>query len=224
MLPLKKFTLALGLLAASGACLAQTVYITDQFEITMRTGTSTQNNIIRMLGSGEPVQLIERDEESGYSLVETIDGTQGYVISRFLLDIPSARDRLQQLESRHQTLQEQSQEQQQTIEELRSALDQERTDALALKEALGNTDAELENLKTTAASTIEIEQQNQTLLTSVEELQLQVNQLTSENADLSDSTKIDWFVKGGGVALVAFLVGILMTRIRWRKDDSWGSF
>jgi SH3 domain protein len=49
-------------------------------------------------------------------------------------------------------------------------------------------------------------------------------QLTEINAELSDSTRLDWFVRGGAVSLIAFVVGILVTRIRWRKQDSWGSY
>ena len=55
----------------SGIVSGQTVYITDEFEITLRTGMSTDNNIVKMLRSGEAVQLIESDEETRYSLVET---------------------------------------------------------------------------------------------------------------------------------------------------------
>ncbi len=220
-----KNALILGsLLGFAGFASAQTVYITDEFEITMRTGMSTDNNIVRMLSSGEAVQLIESDEETRYSLVETEGGQQGYVLSRFLDESPSARERLSTLETTYQSLQTQSEDQRRTIDELTESLDQERADALSLKEALTSSDDELETLKVTAASTIEIEQQNQQLLSDVETLQAQVQQLSKENADLSDSTEIDWFVKGGGVSLIAFLVGILITRIRWRKSDSWGSF
>ena len=216
--------IAVSLFGFSGLVSAQTVYITDEFEITMRTGMSTDNNIVRMLSSGEAVQLIEANEETRYSLVETESGQQGYVLSRFLIEIPSARERLATLETSFQSLQTQSEEQRRTIEELSSSLDQERADALALKEALTSSDNELESLKVTAASTIAIEEQNQQLLTNVDALERQVQQLSKENADLSDSTEVDWFVKGGGVSLVAFLIGILITRIRWRNSDSWGSF
>lgn len=185
---------------------------------------STDNNIVRMLSSGEAVQLIESNEETRYSLVETESGQQGYVLSRFLIENPSARERLATLETSFQSLQSQSEEQRRTIDELSTSLEQERVDALALKEALTSSDNELESLKVTAASSIEIEQQNQQLLADVETLEKQVLQLSKENADLNDSTEIDWFVKGGGVSLVAFLIGILITRIRWRKSDSWGSF
>ncbi len=208
----------------TGVVSAQTVYITDEFEITMRTGMSTDNNIVRMLSSGEAVQLIESDEETRYSLVETEGGQQGYVLSRFLDESPSARERLLTLETSYQSLQTQSEDQRRTIDELTASLDQERADALALKEALTSSDNELESLKVTASSAIEIEQQNQQLLSDLETLQAQVQQLSKDNADLSDSTEIDWFVKGGGVSLVAFLIGILITRIRWRRSDSWGSF
>ena len=221
---LKKLFLGISLATVAASSTAETVYITDQFEVTMRTGMSTANNIVRMLGSGEALELIETNEEEGYSLVETSDGTQGYVISRFLLNTLPARDQLQQLQTAHQALQERSTTQQETIQELTASLDQERTDALSLRQALNRSDEELETLKVTAASAIDIEQQNRSLLSSVETLQRQVNQLTAENEALNDSTAVDWFVKGAAVCLVAFLIGILVTRIRWRKDDSWGSF
>ena len=31
-------------------------------------------------------------------------------------------------------------------------------------------------------------------------------------------------VRGGAVSLIAFVIGILVTRIRWKKRDSWGSY
>ncbi len=221
---IKILLIYIGLSGFTGVVSAQTVYITDEFEITMRTGMSTDNNIVRMLSSGEAVQLIASDEETRYSLVETEGGQQGYVLSRFLDESPSARERLLTLETSYQSLQTQSEDQRRTIDELTASLDQERADALALKEALTSSDNELESLKVTASSAIEIEQQNQQLLSDLETLQAQVQQLSKDNADLSDSTEIDWFVKGGGVSLVAFLIGILITRIRWRRSDSWGSF
>ncbi|MDH3450262.1 MAG: TIGR04211 family SH3 domain-containing protein, partial [Gammaproteobacteria bacterium] len=73
---------------------AETKYITDEFEVTMRSGTSTANSIVRMLRSGEAVTVIDEDLPSQYSLVETAGGKQGYVLSRFLMDIPAARERL----------------------------------------------------------------------------------------------------------------------------------
>ena len=63
--------LALIFLAASNPLYAlDTGYITDEFEVTMRSGTSTSNSIVRMLRSGEAVTVLEEDSATQYSLVE----------------------------------------------------------------------------------------------------------------------------------------------------------
>jgi len=87
--------LVLVYLCASNPLYAQgTEYITDVFEVTMRSGTSTSNSIVRMLRSGEAVTVLEEDPVSKYKLVETGDGKQGYVLSRFLMKQPAAKQRL----------------------------------------------------------------------------------------------------------------------------------
>ena len=54
--------LALIFLATSNPLYAlDTGYITDEFEVTMRSGTSTSNSIVRMLRSGEAVTVLEED-------------------------------------------------------------------------------------------------------------------------------------------------------------------
>jgi SH3 domain protein len=58
----------------------------------------------------------------------------------------------------------------------------------------------------------------------VDQLREEKAVLSDTNAELSDSTQIDWFVRGAAVSLIAFIIGILVTRIRWRKKDSWGSY
>ena len=49
------------LLAISFNSVAETRYITDQFEVTMRSGTSTSNSIISLLQSGQAVTLLDRN-------------------------------------------------------------------------------------------------------------------------------------------------------------------
>ena len=78
----------------------ETRYVTDQLEITMRSGTSTQNSIVRMLRSGTAIEVIETDDESGYSRVRMSSGTEGWVLTRFLMTEPSSREQLVTLRRR----------------------------------------------------------------------------------------------------------------------------
>jgi len=203
---------------------ADTRYITDEFEVTMRSGTSTSNSIVRMLRSGEPVNVLEDDLASQYSLVETDDGKKGYVLSRFLMQIPAARQSLAELKVSFEKQRSRIDTQSSEISELNQALSQEQSDNQALKETLRASEQELTEVREAAQDTLNILEQNKRLQTTLDLLREEKAQLTEVNAELSDSTKLDWFVRGGAVSLIAFVVGILVTRIRWKKQDSWGSY
>ena len=203
---------------------AETKYVTDIFEVTMRSGTSTSKSIIRLLRSGESVTLLEEDLASQYSLVETDGGTQGYVLTRFLMDDPAAKETLQKLRTTHQQQKLQFDQQLTEISQLQQDLQQEQADSQALKTTLSASEQELSEVRDAAQNTLNILEQNKRLQTVVDELRQEKTLLSDTNAELSDSTQIDWFVRGAAVSLIAFIIGILVTRIRWRKKDSWGSY
>jgi SH3 domain protein len=199
-------------------------YVTDIFEVTMRSGTTTSNIIVRLLRSGESVTVLEDDPVSQYSMVETDDGTQGYVLSRFLTDDPAARETLQDLRGKYENQQLQVDEQQTEINQLKQSLLQEQSDSETLKITLRASEQEFSEVRDAAQNTLNILEQNKRLQTVVDQLRKDKTVLSETNAELSDSTQIDWFVRGAAVSLFAFIIGILVTRIRWRKKDSWGSY
>ena len=210
--------------ATSPVIAAETRYVTDQFEVMMRTGTSTSNKIIRVLPSGEAVTVLEEDLTSDYSLVETSDGKTGYVLTRQLMKIPSARQRLAQLEERFAQQKARLDEQSSEISELKKLLNQEESDNSALTATLRASEKELSEVRAAAQETLSILEQNKRLQTVVDQLRQEKTELSDNVAELTDSTRLDWFLKGGAVCLIAFIIGILVTRIRWKKQDSWGSY
>ena len=217
--------LASVLLLAPIALFAESIkYITDEFEVTMRSGTSTANSIVRVLKSGRAVTVLEEDLASQYSLVEIDDETKGYVLSRYLDDIPSARARLD-------LLQVKSEKQKQTIDALneeiariRVDLENERSDTEVLKSTLLASETELDKVRAASENTLNILEDNDRLNMIVNTLREEKQLLSDENDSLKDSTQIDWFIRGAAVSLIAFLLGIVVTRIRWRKQDAWGSY
>jgi SH3 domain protein len=199
-------------------------YVTDIFEVTMRSGPSTSNAIIRMLPSGEAVTLLEEDLDTKYSFVETADGKQGYVITRFLEDSPVARQVLVELRQSHEQQRQDLEAQAAEIAELKQSLEGEQSDNASLKIALRASEQELSQVREAAQNTLSILEQNKRMQTVVDQLREEKSVLSATNAELSDSTRIDWFVRGAAVSLIAFIIGILVTRIRWRKKDTWGSY
>ncbi len=219
-----KVVISLATLILAGPLMAaENRYVTDEFEVTMRSGTSTSNSIVRMLRSGEPVTLLEQDLASQYSLVETSDNIKGYVLSRFLMDRPAARESLQQLRDTYQEQLEQLNQQRTEIDRLNQALKQEQSDNDVLETTFRESQQALSEIRISAADTLNILEQNNELKNSVAQLIDQNTRLDQETLELKDTTQMDWFVRGGAVSLIAFVIGILITRIRWRKQNSWGS-
>ena len=200
------------------------MYVTDVFEVTLRSGTSTSNEILMLLKSGQAVTLLEQDSVTQYSLVKAENGKQGYVLSRYLVDVPPAKQRLASLQQATAAQEQENQSLKAEVSILQTDLDNQLLNNENLKNSLQTSEDELERVSIAAESTLDIIEKNRVMEATITELQQQQSLLTDENAVLKDSTRMDWFIRGAAVFLVAFLIGILMTRIRWKKQDSWGAY
>ena len=199
-------------------------YVTDIFEVTMRSGTSTSNNILQLLKSGELVTILEEEVDTKYSLVETEAGKQGYVLNRYLVDSPTSKHELTKLQIKSTEQLESIALLQSEIEKLQFDLETSQSHSSNLQSTLLSTENELARVRNAAENTLSIADENEELKVKVNQLTRSQSVLSGENAALKDTSDMDWFLRGAGVSLIAFLLGILITRIRWKKRDSWGSY
>jgi SH3 domain protein len=217
-------TFALTSSASDDNFITRQMYVTDEFEVTLRSGTSTSNEILMLLKSGQSVKVLDDDPITQYSLVEADNGKQGYILTRYLVETPSARQRLAELQRGIADQKQENQALKLELTNLQAELNNELSQSETLEMTLNTTEEELEQIRQDSQSTLDIIEINRTLEATVGDLRQQETLLSDENDQLKDRTKINWFMYGGGVSLLAFLVGILVTRIRWKKQDSWGNY
>jgi SH3 domain protein len=72
--------LGIALALATAMATGQTLFVSDQLVITVRTGSSMEHVILTNLVSGDAVQVIQADAESGYTRIRTESGTEGWVV------------------------------------------------------------------------------------------------------------------------------------------------
>jgi SH3 domain protein len=219
-----RFYLAILLVTFGAAAGAETRWVTDEFEVMMRSGKSTKQSIVRQLRSGSEVEVLETDPEAGYSRVQLPSGTEGWVLSRYLTATPTARLRLPQVEKRLQASEAEQGELKAELGELR-ALKQELDRQVAeLQTQNSSLQSQLDRITQLSADTIQVDQQNNQLKQRLAEAQQKVDALQIENGQLAGRANQQWFLIGGGVLTFGLLMGLILPRISWRKKSSWSDF
>lgn len=211
------------LLLSSPTAIAEARYVQDQLEITMRTGESTRNSIIRMLASGDRVELLESNPDSGYSKIRTGDGTEGWVLTRFLMAEPAARQQLASLRVSAATLREEQRRLETELEGVRGENENLRGQLGDMEERYRQASRELAEIRRAAADVLAVNENNKQLSQQITDVGQELDAMKAEAELLRSSTTRSWFMTGAGVAFGGLLLGLLIPRLRWRKSSSWGS-
>ena len=208
----------------AGNAVAETRYVSDVLEITLRSGKGTSFGITRMLLSGTAVQVLEVDKKSGYTQVRTKSGKEGWVLSRFLMNGRAARERLAATEK---SLAELELENRKLTTSMSTLTEEKKTLASNLGELEGESRSvsqELTEIKRTASSALAIDSENKDLKGRLVSLERQLQTVQQENQSLKDRTARDWFMVGAAVVLLGIFIGLIIPKIRFRKKSSWDTF
>jgi len=211
-------------LFATSAAFAAPAWVSDQFEITLRSGPSTSNAIQLMLDSGLRLEVMERDAESGYSRVRTPGGTEGWVLSRYLMSEPSAREQLEKLTSQLTNATSRGSSLDTQMKAVKSEYDSANRQIAKLEREKAAVEKELSEIKRTAANVLAINDQNKSLMDQLTAAQIRADTLEQENRQLSGQTTRYWFMAGALVLLVGVLLGIWLPRVRWQRRSRYDRF
>jgi len=215
--------LAVVMLIISAPIHAKTSYVSDQLQVPMRSGASNGHRIIKFLKSGTALSVLGGSEDNKFIEVELADGKTGWVATKEVMDVPSGRDRLVYVNKKLKKSKD-------SVKELKATIKQLKKEVKALKGEKGSLQSErtnlsnsLEDLKITAANPLSLSKKNKQLKRELEKTRDNESMFEKDNHQLRSNVAQEWFVIGGAVAIGSLILGLLLTRINWRKKrDSWG--
>ena len=217
LIPIITFALSLTV----QTCWAATAYVSDSFEITLRTGPSLQNKVISMPISGQAMEILESQDNWSHVRYnkrgqKTIDG---WVLSRYLMNRQPWKLQTIKLKSENTKIKERLA----IIEKkLKQTSNRERDYSKRLQEnsiSLKKAQNDYKFLKQGSSRYLKLKEEYETANASLETIRKTAQTMTRENDILKSSQKSKWFATGATVLLVGLIIGLVLGKQQKKKKS-----
>jgi SH3 domain protein len=182
----------------------ETLYVSDELPTFIHLGPGTDYRIIGSLKSGDQVQLLSTDQETGYAQIRDYKGRVAWLPKNQLSQTPSVKARIPLLEKENQELREKLTNIDSNWNNQTSEM---QSKVAASDQIIANLTAENEKLKNE-------------LIRSGKKLEIAQINLDDNRRELI----LQWFMYGGGVAGAGLIFGLLLPHIiprRKKRNDRW---
>lgn len=201
---------------------AAPAWVSDIFEITLRTGPSSDNVILMVVPSGTELTLLE--EDGGYTRVQTLGGTEGWVLTRYLMDEPSAREKLGGMVEKLANSQAYGDSMDVELDEIRAEYDDMTRSLNDLQQEKISLESELRQITDKAANVVAIDSQNVDLQQKLTTAEIQINLLEDEKDKLLNQSDRKWFFIGAVVLLAGILLGLVLPYMKFQRRTRYDHF
>ena len=213
------------LLVTLSSAQADTVYVTDNLNLSLRSEENNTSKVIKLLATGTPLTILEENKSTGFVRVRLHDGTEGYMPVRNTMKEPLSRSQLDVATKNLTAMQSENA----TLKAELNTIKESITPGSTLEQSLARErdllSRELSELKKTAASTVELKSQRDELQERVVNVERELQQFKLENQALQDTANQDWFLYGGILALIGVILGFILPKLSWRRSrSSWDSY
>lgn len=203
---------------------AEKGYTSDQVEVLVRTGPSQQHAIVKMLKSGAELEVLEHDQNKGYSRVRTTGGAEGWVLSRHLMTEPAARVLLEKLSSDFSGPDSQPEGARAQADLVRHEFETLTKRAVTLEKNGRQLEAELSKIRQLSANAVQLNDQNLNMQQQLTDLKAKLARLEQDNHMLSAQIEHEWFYAGALILFAGLFLGLVIPRIQWRKRSRYNDF
>nr|WP_086939739.1 TIGR04211 family SH3 domain-containing protein [Thaumasiovibrio occultus] len=181
---------------------AQTRYISDNLFTYMHAGPGTQYRIVGSVNAGAKVSMHERSGK--YIRITDARGRNGWVQGDFISQTPGLKDRLPALEQELADTKSQLENAQATANEHQSALNTELSDS--------------------QTQVSELQEANDLLTKQLTAAETEMRSMRSKLDKQQNDLLMKWFLRGGVVAGIGLLLGLLLPSMMPRKRKKAGGW
>ena len=205
------FFIAGVLLLAAAPSRAETLYISDELTVPLRSGPSGGHRILhRGLPSGTKLEALSVDEAAGFTQIRTERGTEGWIRTQYLVREPIAKLRLAAAQAEAGRARRELVAAQERIRELTSS-NQEQSNANNRGQArIKALEDELAEVQRISAGAIETHENNLQLTEANQRLRDELDDLAEANVRLENNARNQALMIGAGLIFIGLIAGVLI--------------
>lgn len=200
---------------------AEERYITDIVYVPLRAGPGNEYRILhRGLRTGTRMNILEADAGNNYSKVSMSDGTEGYILTQYLINQAPARERLPKEQEKNRQLTSDLAKSHSELKQKDAELTTAKKNLKSTSRMLDEKTTELVALREATADPLALDRRNKQLMEENLRLKNSLEVTQAENTQLVRNNSIRWYLYGGGTILVGILLGLFLPMIRFRKKPA----
>ena len=197
--------------------LAKFLYVIPSAEIPLRSGKGGEYRIIAVILNGSRVQLLKQEKD--WAMVRTSNNKEGWMPKRYLSTSPPLKDVVASLKIERDQLKKQATDISEQLDEAIKARNQYEQDLKACILDRDQIRKSYDSLKEDAADVIHFKQALSETAEELQEVKHKYTVAEQENEHLRDNSIIKWFLAGGGLVIVGWIIGLITTRGRKRRSS-----
>jgi SH3 domain protein len=209
-------TVVLALVMVATAALANTVYVTEDFEITMRTGPGVDRKIIALIRSGQRVEEVSKSEE--WTEIRLPSDKTGWVLTRYLSPKEPCALVKERIQTQYNQLQTDHTELQAKNSDLEAVNQRLEAQLASTQASLERVTGDFDDLKTESTDFLKLKTQFKKVTAQLEETKTKADKFEDETSRLLRNQNIKWFLAGAGVILIGFIIGFSSRRQKRRSS------
>lgn len=191
-------------------------YVEDTRAVPLREAAGLDQKTLLDLPTGIPVIVVQEQRDTGWALVRTREGTEGWMPLRFLKREPGARYQVVN------ALRLLGQPDDGSVT-LTAAIEQGRKELGDMAAARDALQAELAELKQVSSNATQLDASNRELSEQVHVLKNRIGVLEADNQRLRDDSWQKWFINGVWATGIGGLLTLLLPRLipQRKRRSEW---
>jgi len=204
-------------LFSGSAVFAETWYVKPSTEVPIRSGQGTDYKILAVIPDGLRIELLE--EEEPWAKVRTPGGTEGWMLKRYLSGDAPLSEIVTSLQTQKTGLETKNEEMDRQLVEVSAAHTRSEEELQVCVADRDKIRQEYQILREDTADVLKIKKNLEEKVQESQEARQQLAALEQKNNELRRNTSIMWFLAGGFLLIVGWIIGMMTASSRKRKSS-----